>query len=112
MSTPDTIEIECAADSIAFEAVFTDEQVEQIEKEQREWGVNRRIMLAFLSRSGEQLVANAGDNREDTFEKMRDFITEYRDHLKAGVELADCALARLLALSLHFEESSTEQVTQ
>lgn len=81
-----------------FDPIFTDEQVCEFEKKYNgTWGAKRRLTMITLARSTASLAegfGNATDNG-DAMVSLIDHITDYRDHLKSSVELAECAIARL-----------------
>jgi hypothetical protein len=84
-----------------FKAVFTDEQVKSFEAGHNEtWGVKRRLLMMTMARSSKEMLENFAplvtDNDGDAFFELYEQIKDYRDHLKAGVEMADAAMARLL----------------
>lgn len=83
-----------------FDAAFTLEQVESIESNYNaRWRFKRRLMMAILSRSSQELLDGfpelAKNNGEAYFEVI-DQLEDYLDHLKSAVQLAESSLARLL----------------
>ena len=94
--------------AVCFEPVFTKEQVLSFEAAHNEtWGVNRRLMMMALARSSEQLTAAFADSAEDngdTLFALIDQISDYGEHLKSGVELAEAAVARLLMVGQFIAE--------
>ena len=94
--------------AVCFEPVFTQEQVLSFEAANNEtWGVNRRLMMMALARSSEQLTAAFADSAEDngdTLFALIDQISDYGEHLKSGVELAEAAVARLLMVGQFIAE--------
>lgn len=89
-----------AAEEVAaleFGAAITDAQREAIEETAHGFGISRRIALAVLSRSKAQLVGPAKEN--DAFGEasvhMLEAANEYVDHLKAMLDLAQTAQARM-----------------
>jgi len=94
--------------SIEFEPVFTQEQVEKIEADyNQKWGVSRRLMMIVLARSGASLVARWTPGKGGAFVVMFEAIADYRNHLRAGVELADSALARLRSIAAYVDKIVT-----
>lgn len=86
---------------IAFEAAFTSEQIEQIEADyEKAWGVRRRIVLATLARSGQQLLDGMAKADAATLFDSMELINEYRGHCEAFAAMATTAHARLLAASI------------
>ena len=85
---------------IDFAAALTWEQVEQHEA-RTDIGVQRRLTLATLTRSGPELLAgfSGDDETGETLIAAVEQIGEHRDYLKACVELADAAYARLLIVA-------------
>lgn len=94
----------------SFKAVFTDEQVKSFEADHNEtWGVKRRLTMITLSRSSKQLMDGfapmIAEDDGEAFSSLLDQINDYRDHMKAGVELADAAMARLLWVGKYVTDS-------
>jgi len=91
-----------------FEAVFTKAQVLSFEETHNEtWGVNRRLMMMTLARSSDQLLAGFADSAEDNGDVLFALIgqiSDYSEHLKYGVELAEAAVARLLMVGQFIAE--------
>lgn len=89
----------CSMAQHDFEAALTQDQINAIEADYNEtWGVNRRITLLALSRSKADLVLNFGKQEDgpDVVMEMIDHIYEFRDHLRACLEMTESASARLL----------------
>lgn len=85
---------------VTFDAVLTDEQVEEFEAAQTEWGQNRRCTLAILARTRQQLVDGFGTgDGPDGLLEMIGHIRDYEMHCKALAEMADAAVARLIAVA-------------
>lgn len=83
-----------------FDALLTKEQMALLEARGRGFGVNRRIVLAVLTRSRAQLIEGDGDTPESVAEvlmKMADTVQDFQDHLKDLEEMAATAWARLIA---------------
>ncbi len=83
-----------------FDAAFTLEQVESIESNYNaRWGFKRRLMMAILSKSSQELMDGfpelAKNNGEAYFEVI-DQLEDYLDHLKSAAELAESSLNRLV----------------
>lgn len=83
-----------------FDAAFTLEQVESIESNYNaRWCFKRRLMMAILSRSSQELLDGfpelAKNNGEAYFEVI-DQLEDYLDHLKSAVQLAESSLNRLV----------------
>ena len=83
-----------------FDAAFTLEQVESIESNYNaRWRFKRRLMMAILSRSSQELLDGfpelAKNNGEAYFEVI-DQLEDYLDHLKSAVQLAESSLYRLV----------------
>ena len=82
-----------------FEAMISSARMKKIEEAcaGNSWGIKRRIMLASLSRSKEQLVtAIRAEGGPEVTEQAIELINDYRKHLQTGIELADSATARLI----------------
>lgn len=100
--------------NINFHPVFTKEQVFKAEEEYNStWGVKSRIMMMVLSQSGQNLVDNLtsmladDDAAEEYFEMIR-YIEDYEQHLKAGIELTQSAIARLLMVAQYVAGDEAE----
>lgn len=94
-----------------FDPVFTDEQLQSFEENHNEtWGVKRRITMMALSRTSDQLIDGfsslVAEGNSDSFFALLEQITDYRDHLKSGVELADAAFARLVLVGKYVTEGA------
>ena len=64
-------------------------------------------MMMALASSSEHLTAAFADSAEgnsDTLIALIDQITDYGEHLKSGVELAEAAVARLLMVGKFIAE--------
>lgn len=85
---------------INFAPALTWEQIENHEA-RTDIGVQRRLTLATLTKSGPELLAGfcAADDNGDTLIAAVEQIGAHRDYLKACVELADAAYARLLIVA-------------
>jgi hypothetical protein len=81
-------------DPLAFGPVMTWEQIHEAE---REWAVTRHIALAALTRSGHQLAEGAWKDG-DTFLEILKQAMDYQGHAKAALEVAECAVARLITI--------------
>lgn len=90
--------------NVDFEAVFTDSQLTINEAEYNEtWGVKRRLMGIVMARSRSELMENA---TAETCLDLYDQISSYCDHLKAGLEIAEAACARLLVVGSALNEQT------
>lgn len=87
-----------------FQPLMTESQVFESEAEYNEtWGVKRRIMLMMLTRCRADMLdayAKAGGGGADLYLEMIDHVREYRDHLRAGIELAETSMARLAGIAM------------
>lgn len=95
---------ECELQDLAaadFSPIFSQQDVEAQEASYNTtWGVSRRIMLLTLCASRDTLVERLGDlEGVETALEMVEQINTYRDHLKSGIELAESASTRLLAVA-------------
>lgn len=80
----------------SFEAIFTGEQVREMEENHNEtWGVNRRLTMITLSRSKDQLKEGFLTAGEEVLVSAFDRIEDYKKYLNSSIELADAAMARL-----------------
>lgn len=85
-----------------FKPAFTEEQVFQLEGEYNEtWGEKRRLVMITLARTSEQLAAGFANIEPEAFSELLDCFDDFKNHCKAGMELADCATARLLAVGMY-----------
>lgn len=89
------------AQKLNFIPLFTKEQVFEAEDNNNEtWGVVRRLTMITLTCTSDELIdglpALLGSNG-DSFLELIEQITQYRDYLKEGAALADCAQARIMA---------------
>lgn len=88
--------------ALDFEPLMTRDQLRESEAEYNEtWGVKRRITMLALTLSRSEFLENhrASGNEPEVLLDMIDHVDEYRTHLKAGLELAEAARARLLIVS-------------
>ena len=94
--------------AVCFEPVFTKEQGMSFEAAYNgTWGVNRRLMMMTLASSSEQLItafADSVEDNDDTLITLIDQISNYGEHLKSGMELAEAAVARLLMVGQFIAE--------
>lgn len=97
-----------------FEAALTPQEVEEYEASQNTtWGVKRRITLITLTQSKAEMVLNFGkdDKGADVLLDMLDHAREWKDHLQAGIDLSECAMARIIvacsAISMQQEQAKT-----
>jgi hypothetical protein len=89
-----------------FSPIFTEDQVFQIEVEHSEsWRIKRRFVLLLLSRSPDQLAENFSELDDEIFNEMLGHFDDFKNYCKAGIELAEIATARLLAVGLYVAES-------
>jgi len=80
----------------SFDALFTMDQVQERERAD-DFGVNRRIMLATLTRSSAQLIDGFRGDDGAGASSMLKAIGGYKDYLKALLEMTECAENRILA---------------
>lgn len=101
---------------INFAPAFTKEQAFKLEDEYNTtWGVNRRIMMMILSKSSDamsdMLVSIISeDSAAETYFAMVEQISDYEQHLKYGIELAQSATARLLLVTQNIAGDEAERV--
>ena len=83
-----------------FEAILTDELVDQLEDCARSYGTNRRLIYALLTKSKQQLSERIDDLAEsaEIYFQMFDAVKNYREHLNAQVEQAEKAELRILCM--------------
>jgi len=80
-----------------FEAVFTQEQMNEYEQKAQGFGVARRITTAVLTRSSKEMIEGFKDSPDVLLESI-EAIHVYMKHLEAAREMAECARARLLSV--------------
>ena len=95
--------------SIEFQPIFTDEQVEKFEADYNTtWGVKRRLMMIVLARSSFGLISDGWTRGNgDAFVAVFEAIADYRNHLRNGIKLAHSALARLQCVAAHLDKTNT-----
>ena len=95
MSTAQSPGVSAPVKTHAFTPALTWQQVEEHET-RTDIGIHRRIMLATLTRSSQELLDGfADDETGDVLFSAVEQITAHRDYLTACIELADAAIARL-----------------
>lgn len=79
-------------------AVFTDEQIDAIEKRAQADGITRRAMLAFLSKPGKWALETIAQDREAAvaFADLQAQILDYLDRDKSMREFFAAANVRIL----------------
>lgn len=84
-----------------FQAAITDEEEDKIEAAAKGFGVNRRIALASLRRSREQLMTGDGKMANDKIGEalmlILDQLDDYDKHLDAMKDMVKSASARVIA---------------
>lgn len=90
-----------------FDAVFTHAQAEELEANYNgTWGVKRRILMALLCCSSEELLSRITSNKEaEVILTMAEAIADFHVHLTSGIELTTAALARLDLLAKAIDEA-------
>lgn len=92
-----------------FEPVFTDEQVRQMEADYNEsWGEKRRLVMIALTRTPAQLVEGFTHLSGDAFEELLAHMDDFKSHCMAGVEVAEAAKARMLAVGMYIANKHEE----
>jgi len=82
---------------IGFKAEVTPERVLKVESAAAMQDINRRIVLSTMARSGPELVEFFRDeSNHDTLFFMLEATSGYIDYLKAAVDIAESARARLI----------------
>lgn len=90
-----------------FKPVFTEDQVRQMEADYNEsWGARRRLVMITLARTPAQLAEGFADVEGEHFSDLLGHFDDFKAHCKAGMELAESASARLLAVAMYIVESS------
>lgn len=90
-----------------FQPVFTEDQVRQIEADyNEEWGVRRRLVMITLARTAAQLAEGFRDIEGEAFSELLGHFNDFKAHCKAGMELAESAEARMLAVGMYIVETS------
>lgn len=97
-----------AQDTPSFEPVFSDDQIISFEDDCQNWDVSRRITLATLTRSSEQLIDDTtsmiAENDGEASVSLLDQISGYREPLGDMAKLADAAYARLILVGEYVTE--------
>lgn len=103
---------------IDFEPIFLEEQMYKIEAEYNTtWGVNRRIMMAMLSKSSKEIIGMVesmlkNDEKIETYFFMVEQLNEYEQHLKAGIGLVQAATSRLLMAGKYVAADTNKPLEQ
>lgn len=88
--------------ALDFEAIFSEEQMRKSESEYNStWGTKRRLMTITLTKSSNQLLE--GFKEDDSLEHiiaLAEQVEEFKKHLEAGIQLAECAMARLESVAI------------
>ena len=99
--------VSAPVESHAFSPALTWQQVEEHEA-RTDIGIHRRIMLATLTRSSQELIDGfSEDENSDSLLSAVEQITAHRDYLTACIELADAACARLFLTANALIEGAT-----
>jgi hypothetical protein len=95
---------------MTFDSLLSDAQVEEFEAQQAEWTKSRRLMLLALNGASEKLVAsfNSGDGPDEILELIGN-ANAYKAHCKTLVEMAEIAVARLIAVAAACIEQGSEK---
>jgi hypothetical protein len=82
---------------VGFEAAIDDETVERMEKnaQSKARGQQRRCALVATARDSQTLLKLANESPE-AFEEMAGMVLDYREFVKAQLDLADAAVARII----------------
>ncbi|TXI75608.1 MAG: hypothetical protein E6Q43_03255 [Dokdonella sp.] len=90
-----------------FKPVFTEDQVFQMEDGyNKSWGVNRWLVMISLARTAAQLGEGFKHIDGDAFTELLGHFDDFKHHCKAGMELAESATARMLAVAMYVAETS------
>lgn len=90
-----------------FQPVFTEDQVRQMEADYNEsWGVRRRLVMIALARTAAQLAEGFAHIDGDAYSALLDQFDDFKNHCKAGIELAEGASARMLAVGMYIADTT------
>lgn len=90
-----------------FKPVFTEDQVRQMEADYNEsWGVRRRLVMITLARTAAQLAEGFRDIEGEAFSELLGHFNDFKAHCKAGMELAESAEARMLAVGMYIVDTT------
>lgn len=85
-----------------FTPAFTEDQVFQMETEYNEhWGVKRRLVMISLTRTAAQLAEGFASIDGEAFTELLGHFDDFKNHCKAGMELAESATARMLSVGMY-----------
>lgn len=88
----------------SFDAVLTDEEMYSADRLEPGRGQQHRLVLAIMSRSGEQLRDGFGKaDGLPALEEMLEAIENYTEWLKVAAEIAEKAKLRLMAVGAYAE---------
>ena len=73
------------------------------------WGVKRRIVQIALTKTPSQLAEGIEKTDAETYGTLLDCFNEFKEHCKAGIELAESASARMLAVGMYIVEKNEVQ---
>lgn len=90
----------------AFDAVFTEDQVEEgVRKAEEDWGWIRRAALVTLARSSEELRAHCKDpDAAEFWLDLAEHLNQYLEWRKAEGEMLETARARILSVLVEFQK--------
>jgi len=93
--------------TVDFAPAMTREQVFESEAKHTNdaWRVSRRVAMLTLTRSRDELLDGYAKMGDDVLIEMIECVDEYYLHMKAGAELAQAALARLLCVASAINEA-------
>ena len=90
-----------------FQPVFTEDQVRQMEANYNEsWGVRRRLVMITLARSAAQLAEGFANIDGEAYSELLGHFDDFKNHCKAGIELAESASARMLAVGMYIADTT------
>lgn len=90
-----------------FQPVFTEDQVRQMEADYNEsWGVRRRLVMITLARTAAQLAEGLRDIDGEAYSELLGHFDDFKAHCKAGMELAESASARMLAVGMYIVDAT------
>ncbi len=91
----------------AFKPVFTKDQVFHMEADYNEsWGVKRRLVMITLTRTPAQLAEGFATIEGEAFSELLGHFDDFRNHCKAGMELAEVARARILLVGMYVADTT------
>lgn len=90
-----------------FKPVFTEAEVFQMEADYNaHWGVKRRLVMITHARTAAQLAEGFRDIEGEAFDELIGHLEDFKAHCAAGVDLAESAMAKMLAVGMFIDDST------